>query len=460
MKYSLSISGDHYDIIKNHLFPGDGFEAIAVALCGRHKTDGSIRLLTHKILPIPYDRCEIRNPGYVKWSTEMIVPLLVEAQKYKFSLITIHSHPTGFNSFSSIDDACDLDLCESFYGWVDDEGPHGSAVMLPDGSIFGRVWNFDKSFTSFDSIKLVGDDLKFWTPKKKEVFEQFSKRTLQVFGEKTTSLLKDLKIAVIGASGTGSVVIEQLFRLGVGELILVDPDIVEEKNLNRILNTKRTDAIQVKYKVNVLKDFIDSAGINTKVKAFNENLYNSRQVLNEVIDCDVIFGCVDSIDGRHLINQISTFYLIPYFDVGVYLNSDGKGGIDVIYSVVQYLKPGGSSLLSRNFYTSEELRSAGLFRNSQSEYHHMKRIGYIADLQIDNPTVITINMQAATFCVNEFLARIHPFRYEDNASFAITRINTTGSYVQYEGDGVPDEFLAKFVGRGLMKPFLNMPELT
>ncbi len=39
MKYSLRISGKHYNIIRDHLFPGDGLEAIAFAICGRHKTD-------------------------------------------------------------------------------------------------------------------------------------------------------------------------------------------------------------------------------------------------------------------------------------------------------------------------------------------------------------------------------------------------------------------------------------
>ena len=48
-----------------------------------------------------------------------------------------------------------------------------------------------------------------------------------------------MSIAVVGCSGTGSPVIEQLARLGVGRLVLVDPDRVEEKNLNRIVNATR-----------------------------------------------------------------------------------------------------------------------------------------------------------------------------------------------------------------------------
>jgi molybdopterin/thiamine biosynthesis adenylyltransferase len=43
------------------------------------------------------------------------------------------------------------------------------------------------------------------------------------------------RVAVIGCGGLGGYVIEQLARLGVGQLILIDPDIFEEHNLNRQL---------------------------------------------------------------------------------------------------------------------------------------------------------------------------------------------------------------------------------
>src|SRR4051812_4598867 len=54
----------------------------------------------------------------------------------------------------------------------------------------------------------------------------------------TISLADQLKLfrsraAVIGCGGLGGYVIEELARIGVGELVLVDPDVFEEHNLNR-----------------------------------------------------------------------------------------------------------------------------------------------------------------------------------------------------------------------------------
>jgi len=43
------------------------------------------------------------------------------------------------------------------------------------------------------------------------------------------------RVAVIGCGGLGGYIIEQLARLGVGQIIAIDPDIFEEHNLNRQL---------------------------------------------------------------------------------------------------------------------------------------------------------------------------------------------------------------------------------
>ena len=67
-------------------------------------------------------------------------------------------------------------------------------------------------------------------------------------------------MAIVGCSGTGSIVIEQLARLGVGAFVLADPDIIEAKNLNRIPNSTLEDADRRTPKVLVAKRMIDALG--------------------------------------------------------------------------------------------------------------------------------------------------------------------------------------------------------
>ncbi|MGO9699151.1 MAG: hypothetical protein ACLPX7_07820, partial [Xanthobacteraceae bacterium] len=53
-------------------------------------------------------------------------------------------------------------------------------------------------------------------------------------------------------SGTGSPTIEQLMRLGAALIVGVDDDHMEERNVNRILNSTMEDAKKGRAKVDIL----------------------------------------------------------------------------------------------------------------------------------------------------------------------------------------------------------------
>ena len=250
--------------------------------------------------------------------------------------------------------------------------------------------------------------------------------------------------------------IDQLARLGVGRLVLVDPDLVEEKNLNRILNTVRSDIGQPKVKV--LGAFIDRLGLGTIIEAIHSDL-SHPDALKAVASSDVVIGCMDSVDGRDLLNRIATFYLQPYFDVGVRLDADGHGGVDQICGSTHYLQPGGSSLRSRGVYTAEQVRAAGLHRSDPDGYRDLVERGYIRGIAEDRPAVNSVNAFYASLLVMDLLARLHPYRLDPNTEFAGQTISLSiGSWLRRE-DGEPDLGLACYVGRGDMIPPLDRPYL-
>jgi hypothetical protein len=458
MKYKLKISGIHHKLLKVHLFPGDGFEAVSVAVCGRHENADGITFLVHEVFPVAYENCMVRTPDRVTWSTEGLPAILQNASAKKLSVLKIHSHPKGYRQFSNTDDIADRELFDSVVGWMDDNYPHVSAVMLPDGEVFGRAVTADLDFMKLERIAVTGDDILLWGGSANTDTEDFSLRTRQTFGEGTVNKLKSMTAVVVGCSGTGSPVIEQLVRLGIGKIIMIDPDTIEKKNLNRIYNSTMEDALRHNRKVDVLRQAIDDIGLGTVVVPLGNNLYDDVEILNVVAGADVVFGCMDSVDGRHLLNQLATFYLIPYIDIGIKLISDGNGGVDQIMGTVHYLQPGGSTLLSRGVYTAEDLRAAAMFRTDIDHYREQQKMGYITDVRVESPAVISINTQLASMAVNEFLARLHRFRYDSNDHFAVTRVSFTDAYVQYEKDDYNDHYLKKFMGKGDMLPFLNMPE--
>ncbi len=455
---SLSLTADQRAAVMRHVFPDDDCEAVVIALCGRAASSDRHRLVVRRLEPIPYERCSVRKPDQVTWPTEVLVPWLEEAQRRNWAVVKIHGH-RGYDCFSDTDDRSDAILFPSIAAWTDSPDPHASVIVMDDGRMFGRVVDADGRFHPLAQVQVVGDDLEFFRPPAQEAMPAFAQRIIQSFGKGTMERLRQLRIAVIGASGTGSLVIEMLARNGVGHLVLVDPDCVEEKNLNRIVNTTMADAHSQTFKVDVAARTIAAMDLGTSVSTHARTLFHP-EVVRDVASCDVVFGCVDSIDGRFLLNKLATFYTLPYFDLGVKIEADGKGGVDQVAGSVHYLKPGGSSLVSRHTITMEQVRAAGLRRTDPARYQQELKEGYVRGVAEDRPAVIQLNALIASLAINEFLARLHPYRQDSNADYAILRVSLSHGIWDHYADEERCAVLARHLGRGDCAPLLDAPELS
>lgn len=462
MAVTLTMTESQHGDLMRHLFPDDGCEAVAVALCGRAAGSDIHRLLVRRLELVPYSACSVRRPDCVTWPTDLLVPLLTEAAKYDWALVKIHGH-RHYDRFSTVDDESDRQLFPSVYAWTDSAAPHASVIVMDDGHVFGRVVHEDRTFTDLASVSVVGDDIRLYhTPgnsRGQTSVPEFGRRVAQTFGAGTYQRLRDLHIAVVGCSGTGSPVIEQLARNCVGSLVLIDPDHVEEKNLNRIVNTTMEDARQGLPKVDVAARAVRAMGLGTEVKTYAKTLFD-REVIREISLSDVVFGCMDTIDGRYLLNKLATFYMIPYFDLGVKIEADGIGGVDQVCGSVHYLKPGGSSLMTRNVFNLEQVRAAGLQRTDPEQYRKLLSEGYIRGGNEDRPAVVQLNSLIASLAVSELLARLHPYRIDPNSDYAINRISLSHGIFDHEPDGPACSLLSRHIGRGDVEPPLDWAELS
>ncbi len=462
-RVTLALSGDQHEHLRTFLFPGDGKEAVAILLCGRRDGGRRHRLVVREIHDIPYDQCTKRTTALVTWSPDYIVDILDRATAEELTVVKIHSHPNGFAKFSQTDDDGDTRLLPMIRGWVEADLLHGSVVMLPDGAMFGRVWR-DGGFESIECISVVGDDLHFWyASEDNSELPSFVAAHAQAFDDGTIERLRRLSIAVIGASGTGSPVIEQLVRLGVGEIVVVDDDAVEERNVNRILNSTMADAANERPKVDVLAEAMRRIGLGTNIIPLNKNLWD-QQVVRAVSQCDVVFGCMDTVDGRYLLNTLATYYILPYFDIGIRLDAvrDGaeKGRIREVCGTVNYIRPGRSSLMSRGLFTMQQVAAEGLRRNDPDAHARQMKDGYIAGVQGHRPAVISVNMFGAALAVDEFLARLHPFREESNNNYASVTFSLASMELLFDPEERICAILGGRVGVGDTQPLLGLLELA
>lgn len=460
---SLTLTGEQHAQLKRFLFPGDGCEAVAVILCGRRDGDIRHRLLAREIHEVPYEACSVRSPVQVTWPTDAIEGALNKAEKEKLSVLKIHGHPNGYPAFSATDDASDAKLMPAIRAWVEADVPHGSLIMLPDGQIFGRAFTAD-GMADIHAVNVVGDNLDFWyADKKSGPVPDFAASHAQIFDTGTIERMQRLSVAVVGVSGTGSPVVEQLVRLGVGEIVLVDDDQVEKRNVNRIINSTMEDAARNRAKVDVVGDAVERIGLGTKVVRVAKSLWHP-DVVRRIGQCDIVFGCMDTIDGRYLLNMLATFYLQPYFDIGIRLDTHRtghrQGQVREVCGTVHYLQPSKSSLLSRGLFTMADIAAAGIKRNDPAAHQQQVDDGYIKGVAGHRPAVISVNMLGASLAVNEFLARLHPYREEPNSAYAAV----TFSLASMEFFPDPEEgtcvVINPYVGKGDVRPLLRMPELS
>jgi hypothetical protein len=101
-----------------------------------------------------------------------------------------------------------------------------------------------------------------------------------------------------------------------------------------------------------------------------------------------------------------------------------------------------------------------LRRTVPKAYREQVKAGYIRGVVEERPAVISINMQMASLAVNEFLARLHPYRFDDNAESAIVRTSFISNEHVREADGEASGRFFPQIGKGDVRPLLSMPELS
>jgi len=457
---TLILTGALHVRLQKHLLPSDGLEAAAVLLCKRIRSEKSLKLLCTDAVFVPYSQCT-RVRDYIEWPGNSLLEAVDLAEPDDLSLVLIHSHPGGLYGFSIADlESEDRIIPQVFsnFGPADQSDVvHGTAIMVPGGAIKARVYDHKHQMTPINLVAVYGDDIRlFWHDD-----NQPSERPI-AFSSHMRSELGRLTAAVVGYSGTGSIVAEQLARIGFEGLVVVDYDHVENRNLNRILNSTAADASEGQLKVNVLRRAAATFRPDMHLKCVSTSIA-TREAILAVAEADILFCCVDSEEGRFICDSIGAALMMPLFDVGVVIptrrDQDGRPVILDIHGRIDYVQPGGSTLLDRKVYSSDSLRAEELAKRNPAAYSEQVKAGYMPGSLEQAPSVITVNMQAASMVVQELIARLYPYRLDGNAKCARTMFSLAEREYEYfaETDFKTQE--SPTLGIGLDEPLLGLASL-
>ncbi len=143
--------------------------------------------------------------------------------------------------------------------------------------------------------------------------ERFNRQVL-LFGQEGQAKIRAISVAIVGLGGLGSHIAQQLAYLGVGRFLLMDDDLVDLSNLNRLIGAAPSDAEDGLPKVVVAQKTIRSVDPGVQVDTIQGSVA-SPELCHQLRNVDFVFGCVDNDGPRLVLTTACGAFHKPYFDI-------------------------------------------------------------------------------------------------------------------------------------------------
>ena len=391
----LVTSRDH-DRIMEHLFPGDGDEHGAILRAGIVRSGTSLRLLVQHVQPAEFGTDYVPGQyGHRALTPTFIHREILRCRDSRLAYLAIHNHGSDRRvNFSSVD----LESHERGYPALVDIGrgiPVG-ALVYGRRAVAADIWLPDATRRSLGTYRVIGHEITrlYSQPRRQRGSNTEHERQVRMFGPPGQRVLEASKVAVIGLGGVGSLVTEYLARLGVGNLVLIDPDEIEESNLSRVVGATRVDAEVCQGKTQIAVRHAREMAIHARLEPIAADV--SRDSVAQLLrDCDFLFLAADSMRARLVVNALAHQYLIPTIQMGAKIRTSESGTLDDAMSAVRHVRPGTGCLWCNGLIDPTQLAIEAKSDTERKEQAY--------GVQEPDPSVITLNAVAAAHAVNDFL---------------------------------------------------------
>lgn len=390
---------------------------------------GHVRLTATKVIPVPDDAYLVRMSDRLTIGSEGYMHALAEAEATGTVALWVHTHPGNGSrvSPSRHDIVVNDELREVFalrshaavYGWM--------VLGHQDGSLTftGALEEQPDSQTHITRLNVVGSRFKRLVAQDDHSGTQFEAgglpdlfdRNIRALGTEVQKVIGDLTFGLVGAGGTGSAVAEQLVRLGVRRLLIIDPDVLSISNTTRVYGSTPQDVGQPK--VEVLAEHLKRIAPDLHVDVAQGDIV-TEVVARRLLDADLVFGCTDDNAGRLRLSRLPYFFGIPVIDCGVILTSDSSELIDGIFGRVSALHPGTACLVCRDRI---DLARAEAEVRDPAEQERLERDGYAAALPGVEPALVPFTTMVAAWAVSELLERLIGYGEDPTPSEVLLRVH-------------------------------------
>ncbi|WP_165956482.1 HesA/MoeB/ThiF family protein [Kribbella antibiotica] len=335
-------------------------EQMAFILASYSVAGETRKLLAHELITAGPRDLSSQSPGGIGPTGEFVAQMLTRCRRDGWSLIEVHSHPFDSSSrttFSGIDWANDRIKMPQLAAMLPDPFYHATMVVGRNSLDAHYYDQGSGTILPVGRVTLVGGDEGPGAPLRHlavssspqepvAITDGRRSRQLPLVGQEAQDAFPKATVAVVGLGGLGSFAALQLAYLGVGHLVLIDADEVDESNLNRLLGAGPADVGRPK--VEVLAEQVNRVAPDIKVTAIPEDVLTARALEHAKV-ADLVLGCVDNHGARLTLNHLAIRYLIPLLDAGTGARLASDGRPTQLGGQVQLVAPGRGCLECRGF---------------------------------------------------------------------------------------------------------------
>ena len=340
-----------------HFHSMDMQEEVCLALW--YPGDGANRytgILGELILPDSSDR---DLHGNVTVHGRYLNRVLDRALASKAGVAALHSHPAcGWQGLSPDDHDTERNVILPYVR--ETRLPLLGMTLAKDGTWSGRFWNErhpgDVRLTDSINVNRVGPRMLSVdsSPSSYPPYTRgkILKRTLDCWGLLAQERLARTHICVVGAGSVGSMVLESLARTGIEQITVIDDDVVELHNLDRLAYADRRS---VGFgKVELAAEYLRRIATASRFTVHAVPLsIRTERAYCLAADADLIICCVDNAEARDVLNHIAYSNCLPLIDGGVLVDSP-EGRLVSAKWRVHLVGPDMRCMRCRGQYTSSE----------------------------------------------------------------------------------------------------------
>lgn len=426
MDYRLKITQADFETLQQLVLADLPRESGAFALAGISTRSDGVDILVRRPLAVPKDLFTVQHEYRLEVAAQAINGLIALCERNKLGALICHSHPSDI-PYSPSDDHGERRIVDTLRRFIPSNAPTASLLFYP-GGVRGRVWLPRSArplpLTEICIIGRAFRRLRFTkSPRLQPIDSLIFDRQVLAFGEEGQRLIHAAKVGIVGVGGTGSPTAEQFVRLGVRDLLLIDPDQFSPSNLTRVYGTFASDLPKPRsrakrppaLKVDLIARHLRRISPEATIRALPQNIV-FREAAKALLDRDIIFLCTDNQWSRAVVNQITYQYFIPTINLGARIDTD-RGAIRGAVGIVDVLRPDLPCLWCRQSLQAGRVATESLPPEQRTALH---REGYVEGIDTPAPSVISLTTTVSGLAVTLGLQLLTDFMGDDGA---VARLN-------------------------------------